>query len=233
MTSRAEGSAGIAGFMAGSIFLLSMIPLEAGQGAFPPSPTGLLVAAAGIPALLFALGAAATSGSGRRELAAILDAVALWAACALAVTCAAVAVAATAESLSLENIVLAQRNTAPYIVKQPLAAWIYVVACALALQEPALRVVLGPPSRWRDVAIGLVVIALSALGATLFLGGFGGGYVVGLVWVAIKTVVVAFAVLALRAWAGRMSGGVRMNIAWAAALAGLVNLVPTFVQAIR
>src|SRR5207237_1029459 len=95
-----------------------------------------------------------------------LDTLALWAGCALALAGAAAAVAASAETLDLDNIVLAQRNTGLYLLHQPLAAWVALVAVALATQNDLAAGWLGPRSPVSRLALALIGGAGAALAPT-------------------------------------------------------------------
>jgi NADH-quinone oxidoreductase subunit H len=223
---------GQAGLTAGALVVATLVPLAPDQP-FPSLPLGLLIAVAGFGFLGLALAAYAAAAGEPARAAERLDAAALWSGCALAGLGALAAVAATAESLEPLNIVLAQRNTSLYVVRQPVAAWIYLVALALAGQESALLAVLGPPSRARSLALVSVTISLAALGATAFLGGFDGPHLPGSAWVAIKTGVVALAVIAIRFALRGLTAGGRLAIAWAAAGVGVLNLIMTLALAMR
>lgn len=230
---RSDTAVAIAGFGGGALVVATLIPFAPEQPLFPALNLGLLVAAVGLGGLVLAVSVAAAASGERRHVPARLEAAALWAACGLAALSALAAVAATAETLNLALIVAAQRNTALYVLKQPAAASVFLAAVALAGQPPALRAVLGPPSPPRASAEAMVVVVLSALGATLFLGGFAGAGLPAPAWVLAKTAVVAVALLVMRRRLAGLPHGPRLAIAWAAALIGLVNLAITLVLVSR
>jgi NADH-quinone oxidoreductase subunit H len=230
---RTDTAVAIAGLGAGALVVATLIPFAPEQSVFPALNLGLLVAAVGLGGLVLVISVGSAAAGERRHVPARLESAALWAACALAALSAVAAVAATAETLNLALIVAAQRNTSLYLLKQPAAASVFLAAIALAGQAPALRAVLGPPSLPRLTAETIVVVVLSALGATLFLGGFAGAGPPAPVWVLVKTAVVAVALLAMRQRLAGLPHGPRLAIAWAAALVGLVNLAITLVLVTR
>lgn len=215
--------------VAGAVLLLTLIPARQSQELFPPLELGLLAALAVTLAPLMLVVASLAAGGDRILVPARLETASLWGACGLALLAALAAVAATAESLNLENIVLAQGNTALYVLKQPAAASVYVAAIAVATQPPLLSVVLGEPARGRFIVELVFLAALSALGATLFLGGFAGGTLPGPVWVVVKTAVVLALTLAMRRKLAGLGFGGRLAIAWVAAMVALANLALTLV----
>jgi NADH-quinone oxidoreductase subunit H len=226
-TRQADGAIGSAVLTAGAALLLTLIPVSQQQSAFPALDLGLLVALAVALAPLMLLVAALAAGGDHQLVPARLEAASLWGACGLALLAALAAVAASAESLNLENIVVAQQNTALYVLKQPAAASVYLAAIAVASQPPLLRVVTGPPSRARFLVELLFLAALAALGATLFLGGFAGATLPGAAWVAIKAGVVLTLLLVMRRKLGGLGFGGRLAIAWGAAMVALANLAIT------
>jgi len=230
---RADTSAAIAGLAAGALVVATVIPLAAEQPWFPALGLGLLVAAGFLGALTVA-GAVGVAAAGEPRLVpARLESAALWAACGLAALASMAAVAATAETLNLALIVAAQQNTGLYLLKQPAAASVYLAALALAGQAPALRAVLGPPSRPRAVTEAILIAVLAALGATIFLGGFAGAGLPGPAWLLLKTAVVSVALVAMRRRLSGLADGPRLAIAWAAAIVGLINLAITLALVTR
>ena len=172
------------------------------------------------------------AGRGRRALAAPrLEAATLWCAAGLAILAATAAVSAGASSLNLDYIVQAQRHTALFVLTQPAAASIYIVALALAGQDDVLRDVLAAPRR-RAVAL-LALAGWSALGALLFLGGYAGRGLPGPVWLLLKTLAVAALLLVARRRLSGLAPGPRLAIAWAGCLLGFVNLAISLVLAPR
>ena len=230
---RADTAGAIAAVGAGALVVVTLIPLSADQLVFPALTLGLLVAVAGLGGLALAVAVGSAAAGEARQVPARLESAALWAACGLAALSAMAAVAATAETLNLALIVAAQQNTSLYVLKQPAAASVFLAALALAGQPPALRAVLGPPSPARAVAEGALIVALAALGATLFLGGFAGAGLPAPLWLLIKTAVVAIALVAMRRRLAGLAHGPRLAIAWVASLVGLLNLAITLVLVTR
>jgi NADH:ubiquinone oxidoreductase subunit H len=230
---RADTAVAIAALGAGALVVATLIPFADEPVVFPALDLGVLLAATGLGGLALAVAVTAAATGERRAIPARLESAALWAACGLAALSSLAAVAATAETLNLTLIVAAQLNTSLYVLKQPAAASVYLAALALAGQPPALRAVLGPPSLPRAVSEATLVMVLGALGATLFLGGFGGEGLPGPVWLLAKTVVVALTLVAMRRRLAGLAHGPRLAIAWAAALVGLINLAVTLVLATR
>lgn len=197
----------------GALALAFLIPVHDDQRLFAPLNLGLAVFAAVLIAML--LGASATAGEHRSP--ARLELAALWTGCELTCFLAIAAVAASAETLDLNNIVLAQKNNGLYLVHEPVAAWIFLVAVAMTV-------------RWRIPGI-LLLAVLSALGATLFLGGYlGNPALEGLPALLLKTAAVFAFIAALHSSLKRVSTSARLAIAWAGAGAGFLNLVITLIQ---
>jgi NADH-quinone oxidoreductase subunit H len=219
---------GIAGLGAGGIIVLGLLPVAADE-MLVAQPLGLLALLAGFGAVAMTLAAVAALAGNRHLVAARLEAASLWAACGLAVLLSAAAVTASASALDLRDIVFAQDNTGMYLLHQPVAAALFLAAVALAGQEPALAAVLGPRTRPRLVAEALVVAALAATFATLFLGGFAGGGMPEPLLLALKTSAAALVLVLARGRLAGLAHGPRLALAWLAALAGLVNLAGTIV----
>lgn len=222
-----------AGAIAGSLVVIALLPFAAGQSFVPTLSLGLLVAVAGMGGLLVMLAAASAMSAERRRMPAILDAALLWAGCGLALCGAMGAVVATAESMQLDSVVLAQEYTALFVLRQPVAALVYVVAVALAGRRAALGAVFGAPSPARTVASWLLIVAMSGLGATLFAGGFYGERLAAPAWLGIKTLAVLALIAGGRAGSMRLRSGTVLRIAWACAGIGLVNLAVAFALAMR
>jgi len=233
MRTRGAEASAVAGLGIGALVMATLIPVAPDQTFFPPPTLGLLVFLVGLGGLMLTFAATAVVTGARSGVAARLEAASLWGACGLAVLTAFGAVAVTAETLSLQNIVLAQQNTALFALRQPAAASVYVVALALAGQSPALRTVFGPLSGPRLLAESAVVLVLSALGATLFLGGFAGGWLAAPLWVLVKTLAVTALLMLARDRLAGLAHGPRLAIAWLAALVGFVNLAISQVLAVR
>ena len=197
----------------GALALAFLIPVHDDQRLFPSLNLGLAAFALVLLATLLSASAAA----GERRSAARLELSALWTGCALTSFLAVAAVAASAETLDLNNIVLAQKYNGLYLVHQPVAAWIYLVAVAMVV-------------RWRVPEV-LLLAVLSALGATLLLGGsIGGSALEGLPALLLKTAAVFAFIAALHASLARVGLSARLTIAWAGAGVGLLNLVITLIQ---
>jgi hypothetical protein len=233
MTTRSGSRTAMTGLMAGSLVVLALLPVAAAESAIPTLSLGLLVAMAGIGAVLFGAAGIAALGPDRAGIPAILDALMLWSGCALALGSVMGAVATTAESLQLDSVVLAQEYTRMFLIQQPAGALIFLAAVSLGARGSAFAAILGPPSAGRGVAGALLLVALSALGATMFAGGYAGEGLAPLAWLGIKTLAVLALVLVGRMAAGRLTGSARIGLAWIAAGLGLVNLVAAFAMAIR
>lgn len=198
----------------GALALAFLIPVHDDQRLFPSLNLGLAVFALVVLSTLLASAAAAAEG---RRSPARYEAAALRTGCALTCFLAVAAVAASAETLDLNNIVLAQKYNGLYLVHQPVAAWIFLVAVSMTV-------------RWRLPEI-LLLAVLSALGATLFLGGYiGSATLEGLPALLLKTAAVFAFIAALRTSLVRVTPSARLAIAWAGAGVGFLNLVITLVQ---
>lgn len=145
-----------------------------------------------------------------------------------------IAAALPAESLSLGEIVRSQTGTLTAqtglwnVVRQPLGLPLYLVAAAGVSFQGPLRLPdatdLAGGTRaessgsellaWR-LARGAVLVAVSGVGATVFLGGWSGPLLPGPVWVAIKTLVL----LALLVASGHLFARLRLErfvvVSWA------------------
>lgn len=224
-----EQAMGIAGLGTGGLIVALMLPY-ATDARVDAEPLGVLAVLAGFGSLAVMLAVAAALTGSRHLVAARLEAAALWAGCGLAVLLAVGAIATSAQTLDLRDVVLAQRNTAIYAFRQPVAAAIYATALALAWQESALHAVLGPRTGERMVAQVLVVAALAGTGATLFLGGSAGERLAEPAWLALKTAGYALVLLLVRWRLEGLADGARLALAWLVAGAALLNLMGTFVM---
>lgn len=145
-----------------------------------------------------------------------------------------IAAALPAESLAFADIVRSQTGPVTAqtglwnVVRQPLGFPLYLVAAAGVAFHGPLRLPdatdLAGGTRaessgtellaWR-LARGAVLVAVSAVGATVFLGGWSGPLLPGPVWVAVKTL----AVLALLIVAGHLLARLRLErfvvVSWA------------------
>ncbi len=197
----------------GALALALLIPVHDDQRLFASLNLGLAVFAVVLLAVL--LGAWAAGGEHRS--ATRIEAAAWWTGCGLTCFLAVAAVAASAETLDPNNIVLAQKYNGLYLVHEPVAAWIFLVAVAMTVQ-------------WRIPGI-LLLAVLSALGATLFLGGYiGNATLEGLPALLLKSAAVFAFIAALHSSLTRVSPSARLAIAWAGAGVGFLNLVITLIQ---
>ncbi len=145
-----------------------------------------------------------------------------------------------ARSLSVVDIVEAQNGAGLwYAALQPLGFALYVgTALMQAYRAPFLepfadrigRGVLGVFGAWKAllwrVALSGLLFVVSAMGAALFLGGYGGPWLPGPVWMSLKTV----GLMAFLVWAGRrvrpLSTAEMLALAWKMLIpVGLVNVL--------
>ena len=226
---RPEHAIGAGLLLGGSIVCAALIPVFPSTA--PPFALGGLIALGAVAiAGLAAAGVAAWHASDA-ELPARLEAAWMWGAAIMLLLCAVAAVAATAESLDLRNIVLAQANTTLYVAGQPAAAALFLVAIALAGSNAALDPVLGPAHRGRGAILLVVAVVLSVLGATLFLGGYAGDRLPPVAWLILRSAVVFLAILFLRERLRRITPASRHRIAWGCAIVGVVNLAIVMIRA--
>jgi hypothetical protein len=146
-----------------------------------------------------------------------------WAAGA-ALGLSALAVAVTAQSFDLANLVAAQVNTLPYVLIQPLAAALWVAGGALLLPPS------GRPGLASLAARLACLAAAAALAAALFGAGGAGPLLPGAVWLVVKSLAAAGLVVAVeRAWA-RLPAGRRAVAAWRILVPlGAANLIATII----
>ena len=123
-----------------------------------------------------------------------------------------------AQSLSLVDIVNAQRDTVWYVLLQPLGFAIFVVAAVAEtnrapfdLPEAESELVAGYHTEYCGLRFAMFFLAeyinmiiISALGATLFLGGFAGPFLPGWLWLALKIAAMLFLFIWLRATLPRL-----------------------------
>lgn len=216
----------------GALIVLAIVPLTAPRQP-PPYDLGLLVAVAALAAVALSIAGAAAVLVPRPAVGLALRAATLWSACGLALLLAATAVAATAQTLDLRNIVLAQDHTRLFALRQPAAASVFAAAFALAADEAALRAVLGRPGPTRRALEALLAAAAAALGATLFLGGYAGPALPAPLWLALKTVAVAALLFWMRRGFSALAPSARLAIAWAGAGVALLNLAISLVVLAR
>ncbi len=191
---------------------------------------GLVVWAAGLPALAVA-GATLSAESRAGDVGARVRSTVLWMIAALAVLLAAAAAAGTAETLNLRYIVMAQANTHVYLLLQPVAAAVFLVALVLAAQDAPLRALLGPRGRARLAVEIMLAAGAGMLGALLFLGGDTGPLLPGWLWLVLKSAAVVGAVALARRPFRPLTEGARLAIGWSACLVGFANLVATVIRA--
>jgi NADH-quinone oxidoreductase subunit H len=146
------------------------------------------------------------------------------------------------QSLSLVDIVDAQRDTAWYILFQPLGFAIFLIAAVAEtnrapfdLPEAESELVAGYHTEYAGLKFAMFFLAeyinmiiISALGATLFLGGFSGPWLPGVVWLAIKIAALLFLFIWLRATLPRLRYDRLMKLGWKVLLPlATLNLVVT------
>jgi len=149
-----------------------------------------------------------------------------------------------AQSLSLVDIVNAQRDTLWYVLVQPLGFAIFLVAAVAEtnrapfdLPEAESELVAGYHTEYGGLKFAMFFLAeyinmivISALGATLFLGGFAGPWLPGVVWLAIKVAAMLFLFIWLRATLPRLRYDRLMKLGWKVLLPlATLNLVVTAV----
>jgi NADH-quinone oxidoreductase subunit H len=147
-----------------------------------------------------------------------------------------------AQSLSLVDIVHAQEDTVWYILLQPVGFLIFLVAAVAEtnrapfdLPEAESELVAGYHTEYGGLKFAMFFLAeyvnmiiISALGATLFLGGFSGPFLWGWVWLAIKIAVLLFLFIWLRATLPRLRYDRLMKFGWKILLpVATLNLVVT------
>lgn len=147
-----------------------------------------------------------------------------------------------AESFSLTKIVEAQ-SVVPFIVLQPIAFIIYVIAgiaevnrAPFDLVEADQEVVAGPMTEYTGLRWGLFFLgeygnmtAVSALAATVFLGGWQGPiFLPGWIWFWLKTGILIFFMMWVRWTFPRIRVDHLMHLAWKVLLPlSLLNIVLT------
>jgi NADH-quinone oxidoreductase subunit H len=147
-----------------------------------------------------------------------------------------------AQSLSLTDIVHAQQDTVWYVLFQPLGFLIFLIAAVAEtnrapfdLPEAESELVAGYHTEYGGLKFAMFFLAeyinmiiISALGATLFLGGFAGPFLWGWVWLAIKIAVLLFLFIWLRATLPRLRYDRLMQFGWKVLLPlATLNLVVT------
>jgi NADH-quinone oxidoreductase subunit H len=147
-----------------------------------------------------------------------------------------------AQSLSLVDIVHAQQDTVWYILFQPLGFVIFLIAAVAEtnrapfdMPEAESELVAGYHTEYGGLKFAMFFLAeyinmiiVSALGATLFLGGFSGPFLPGVVWLAIKVAALLFLFIWLRATLPRLRYDRLMKLGWKVLLPlATLNLVVT------
>ena len=148
-------------------------------------------------------------------------------------------------SLSLVDIVHGQQETTWYIVFQPIGFIIFLVAAVAEtnrapfdLPEAESELVAGYHTEYAGMKFAMFqmgeyvsMIVISALGATLFLGGYAGPWLpnsLGFIWLLIKIVLFLFGFIWLRATLPRLRYDQLMRFGWKVLLPiATANLVVT------
>jgi NADH-quinone oxidoreductase subunit H len=147
-----------------------------------------------------------------------------------------------AQSLSLVDIVQAQIDSVWYVVLQPVGFLIFLVAAVAEtnrapfdLPEAESELVAGYHTEYAGLKFAMFFLAeyinmiiISALGATLFLGGFAGPFLPGWLWLILKIVGMLFLFIWLRATLPRLRYDQLMKFGWKVLLPlATANLVIT------
>jgi NADH-quinone oxidoreductase subunit H len=131
-------------------------------------------------------------------------------------------------SLSLVDIVDAQRDSVWYVLFQPLGFLVFLVAAVAETNRPPFdlpeaesELVGGYHTEYGGMKFAMFFLAeyvnmivISALGATLFLGGFGGPFLWGPIWLALKIAALLFLFIWLRATLPRLRYDQLMQLGW-------------------
>lgn len=159
----------------------------------------------------------------------------------LALGLSIVPVVMMAGSFSLVDIVNAQTN-APFILMQPLAFIIFILSAMAEIKRipfdmPEAETELGSGfhTEYSGMRFGLFFLGeyvhmqvLGALIAVLFLGGWHGPFLPGMVWLLIKILIVCMVMIWIRATLPRFRYDQLMDIGWKILLpAGLINILLT------
>jgi NADH-quinone oxidoreductase subunit H len=154
------------------------------------------------------------------------------------------AIALLAGTLSLGGIAEAQQNL-PFILFQPLGFLIFFTAISAELNRPPFDLMEAESElitgfhteysgmKWAVVQLGEYagIVAFSAIGATLFLGGYQGWILPGYVWLAIKTLLIIGLFVWVRATLPRLRVDQIMGLGWKFLLPlALFNLLVAAVQ---
>ncbi len=149
-------------------------------------------------------------------------------------------------SLSLVDIVNGQRSGLWYILVQPVGFVIFLIAAVAEtnrapfdLPEAESELVAGYHTEYAGLKFAMFFLAeyvnmivISALGATLFLGGFLGPWLPGFLWLIIKIAVLLFLFIWLRATLPRLRYDQLMRFGWKVLLPiATANLIVTAIVA--
>ncbi|HWH14671.1 MAG TPA: NADH-quinone oxidoreductase subunit NuoH [Miltoncostaeaceae bacterium] len=147
-----------------------------------------------------------------------------------------------AQSLSLVDIVNAQIDSVWYVVVQPVGFLIFLIAAVAEtnrapfdLPEAESELVAGYHTEYAGLKFAMFFLAeyinmivISALGATLFLGGFAGPFLPGWLWLILKIAGLLFLFIWLRATLPRLRYDQLMKFGWKVLLPlATVNLIVT------
>jgi len=153
-----------------------------------------------------------------------------------------VGVVLISQSLSLMDIVHKQQDTVWYIVCQPVGFAIFVITAVAEtnrtpfdLPESESELVAGYMTEYGGLKFAMYMmseyinmIVVSAIGATLFLGGFAGPWLPGWIWLVIKVLAMLFIFIWLRATLPRLRYDQLMRLGWKVLLPlATVNLIVT------
>jgi NADH-quinone oxidoreductase subunit H len=156
---------------------------------------------------------------------------------------AAVAVVMLAGSLSMIGIVQAQQHIW-YIVTQPVGFVIFIVAALAELTRPPFdmpiadsEIIFGAYTEYTGIKFAFFllaeyggIVALSAIAAVLYLGGYLGPWLPQPVWMALKIVGLSFFIIWLRATYPRLREDQLQRFAWVVLIPlALVNILVTAV----
>lgn len=146
------------------------------------------------------------------------------------------------QSLSLVDLVHAQQDSVWYILFQPIGFLIFLTAAVAEtnrapfdLPEAESELVSGYHTEYGGLKFAMFFLAeyvnmiiISALGATLFLGGYSGPFLPGFLWLIIKIVALLFIFIWLRATLPRLRYDRLMKFGWKILLpVATINLVVT------
>jgi NADH-quinone oxidoreductase subunit H len=149
-----------------------------------------------------------------------------------------------AGSVNLNEIVAAQHNLVPFVLLQPLAFLLYLVAATAEvnrapfdLPEAEQELVAGYLTEYGGLKWGLYflgeyinMVTVSALAATLFLGGWDWPVLPGFMWFLVKVAAVIFVMFWMRATLPRLKYNRLMALGWKVLLPlSLANIVVTAV----